>query len=96
MENYRKLTKLPKPKPEITIVKTFLQGIEKLMGDSLQRQEIKLTLTVNDPSLSANFDPALIEQVVINLITNSAHALEGRQNKQIAIKRISFRQPGHP
>jgi two-component system nitrogen regulation sensor histidine kinase NtrY len=86
VENYRKLTKLPKPKPENTIVKTFLQGIEKLMGDSLQRQEIKLTLTVNDPSLSASFDPALIEQVVINLITNSAHALEGRQDKQIAIK----------
>jgi len=86
VENYRKLTKLPKPKPEVTIVKTFLQGIEKLMGDSLQRQEIKLTLTVNDPSLSASFDPALIEQVVINLITNSAHALEGRQDKRIAIK----------
>ncbi len=89
VENYRKLTKLPRPKPEITAVKTFLQGIEKLMGNSLQRQEINLTVTVNDPSLSASFDPALIEQVVINLITNSAHALEGRQGKQITIKAFS-------
>lgn len=85
VENYRKLTKLPKPKPELTNVKTFLQGIEKLMTESLQRQHIKLSVNVSDSSLSANFDPALIEQVVINLITNGAHALEGRQNKHIAI-----------
>jgi two-component system nitrogen regulation sensor histidine kinase NtrY len=86
VENYRKLTKTPKPKPEITVIKHFLQGIEKLMRDTLQRQEIKLSADVSDPSLSARFDPALIEQVIINLITNSAHALEGRQNKHITIK----------
>jgi len=85
VKNYRKLTKLPKPKPEITLIKAFLQGIEKLMGDALQRQEIKLTVEVNDPSLSAIFDPSLIEQVLINLITNSTHALEGRSEKQIVI-----------
>jgi two-component system nitrogen regulation sensor histidine kinase NtrY len=86
VENYRKLTKTPKPRPETTVIKTFLQGIEQLMRDTLLRQEIKLSLEVTDPSLSASFDPALIEQVIINLITNSAHALEGRANKQIAIK----------
>jgi len=89
VENYRKLTKLPKPKPETTNINTFLQGIEKLMTDSLQRQQIKLSLAVSDTALSANFDPALIEQVVINLITNSAHALEGRPNKHIAVKAYS-------
>jgi two-component system, NtrC family, nitrogen regulation sensor histidine kinase NtrY len=93
VENYRKLTKTPKPKPEVTPVKTFLQGIEKLMSDSLQRQEIKLALEVKDSSLSASFDPTLIEQVIINLITNSAHALEGRQNKLITLK--GFISEGH-
>ena len=86
VENYRKLTKLPKPKPELTNVNSFLQGIEKLMTESLQRQQIKLSLEVSDTTLSANFDPTLIEQVVINLITNGANALEGRPNKRIAVK----------
>jgi signal transduction histidine kinase len=86
VENYRKLTKLPKPKPELTNINTFLLGIEKLMTESLQRQQIELSLNVPDTALSANFDPALMEQVVINLITNSANALEGRSNKRIALK----------
>ena len=86
VENYRKLTKLPKPKPEITNINTFLQGIEKLMAETLHRQQIKLSLDVHDTALSARLDPALMEQVVINLITNSAHALEGRPDKRIGVK----------
>ena len=86
LENYRKLTKLPKPKPEVTNISTFLHGIEKLMTESLQRQQIRLSLEISDTTLSANFDPALMEQVVINLITNGANALEGRPNKRIAVR----------
>ena len=86
VENYRKLAKLPKPKPEVTNINTFLYGIEKLMTESLQRQQIKISLEVSDTALSANFDPTLMEQVIINLITNSANALEGRPNKRIAVK----------
>jgi nitrogen fixation/metabolism regulation signal transduction histidine kinase len=86
VENYRKLTRSPKPKPESVNVKTFLLGIEKLMSDTLLRQDIKLSLEIDNPALSANFDPSLIEQVIINLITNSSHALEGRPGKRIAIK----------
>jgi two-component system, NtrC family, nitrogen regulation sensor histidine kinase NtrY len=86
VENYRRLAKLPKPKPEVTNINTFLYGIEKLMTESLQRQQIKISLEVSDTALSANFDPTLMEQVIINLITNSANALEGRPNKRIAVK----------
>lgn len=85
VENYRKLTKLPKPKPETVNIKSFLQGIDKLMNQSLHKQQIDLSIAVNDPALSASFDPALIEQVVINLITNATHALEGRPNKHISV-----------
>jgi signal transduction histidine kinase len=56
------------------------------MTESLQRQQIKISLEVSDTALSANFDPTLMEQVIINLITNSANALEGRPNKRIAVK----------
>ena len=33
-----------------------------------------------------NLDPTLIEQVLINLVRNSIHALEGRLDKRIEIK----------
>ena len=86
VENYRKLTRVPKPVPEPVNIRSFLLGIEKLMKDSLQRHDIDLSVTVGDGSLKANFDPSLMEQVLINLITNSTHALEGCSTRQIHIK----------
>ena len=86
VENYRKLTRLPKPVPELVNIRSFLLGIEKLMKDALQRNDIQLSVTVGDGSLTANFDPSLMEQVIINLITNSTHALEGCSTKQIQVK----------
>jgi signal transduction histidine kinase len=94
VENYRKLTRLPKPAIESVNVKNFLLGIETLMKESLQRQGILLTVEVQDQSLTANFDPALVEQVVINLITNSSHALDGRPDKHIQVK--GYSSDNHP
>lgn len=93
VENYRKLTRVPKPIPELVNVNTFLLAIETLMKETLLRKDIKLTTTVGDPDLRATFDPSLLEQVIINLITNSTHALEDRENKNIEVK--GYRRENH-
>ena len=86
VENYRKLTRVPKPVVEPVNISKFLGSIEKLMQETLQRHDITFSITVEDTKLTATLDPALIEQVVINLVTNSMHALEGRKDKVIQVK----------
>jgi nitrogen fixation/metabolism regulation signal transduction histidine kinase len=86
VETYRKLSRVPTPVPEKTNVREFLVGVGKLMEETLHRENIKLNVAAENPHMVANFDPSQIEQVLINLITNSTHALEGRKDKQIRIR----------
>jgi two-component system, NtrC family, nitrogen regulation sensor histidine kinase NtrY len=56
------------------------------MREELMRESISLVIDLEDANQALNIDPALIEQVLINLLRNSIHALEGRLDKRIEIK----------
>jgi two-component system, NtrC family, nitrogen regulation sensor histidine kinase NtrY len=84
VENYRKLTKVPKPVMERVNLKTFLESIEKLMQHELVRK--KILFSVESEESYSEFDPVLIEQVLINLITNSIHAVEPVAGPHIRLK----------
>ncbi len=86
VENYRKLTRVPQPAKEAVHVKTFITAVEKLMRGALEAQGITLIISAPTEDLDASFDPALIEQVIINLMTNSTHALETAREKVIRFK----------
>jgi len=85
VENYRKLTKVPKPHLEKTDIKIFFDAVEKLMSHELTRKKIAIKIEVATP-VEIDLDPALMEQVLINLITNSIHALEGLRDPLIELK----------
>lgn len=85
VENYRKLTKVPKPALEKINVKLFILSVTKLMEHELTRKDVKLVLVLPE-GLEINADPVLIEQVLINIITNSLHAVEQTQQPTITIK----------
>ncbi len=93
VENYRKLTRIPKPVKEPVNVSAFLINIEKLMKENLERQSITLSVVSEDELLTGNFDPVLLEQVIINLITNSTHALAHRNDKNIQLR--AYRHENH-
>jgi two-component system, NtrC family, nitrogen regulation sensor histidine kinase NtrY len=84
VENYRKLTKIPKPSKEKLNVKEFLLSIERLMLPELTRKNITLTIHA-DEKLNAEFDTMLIEQVLINMITNSIHAVDNVERPHITL-----------
>jgi two-component system nitrogen regulation sensor histidine kinase NtrY len=85
VDNYRKLTKVPKPVKESVDIIAFIEYIRSLMEPELLQKGIQLRIDANE-KLPVYFDSGLIEQVMINLITNSIHALEGRNNKMIQLK----------
>ena len=86
VENYRKLTRVPKPVIQRIQMKPWLASLENLMREELMRESISLSIQLDDENQVLNLDPALIEQVIINLLRNSTHALEGRLDKRIEIK----------
>jgi nitrogen fixation/metabolism regulation signal transduction histidine kinase len=86
VENYRRLTRIPKPVLTDVNVETLLLSIEDLMRNEIASGNIKLKIEVENPDLQLNIDPSLIEQLLINLIRNSIHALEERADKKIYIR----------
>lgn len=85
VEDYRRLTRVPRPNPVSISLNEFLGHIQNLMTGTLQRQGI--TFEVDSPfDRQIKVDPALMEQVLINLITNSMNALEESTDKAIRLK----------
>jgi len=81
MEDYRKLIKIPQPKPEIFDVQNSINGIIHLFQGQLEEVDVKETY--ENKEIYA--DPILLEQVLVNLLTNSIQALEATKNKSIEI-----------
>ena len=86
VDNYRKLTRVSKPVKEKANIVEFIDSVRSLMEPDLIQKGIRLQIEVLSKDLSAAIDPILIEQVLINLITNSTHALDGRADKTILLK----------
>jgi nitrogen fixation/metabolism regulation signal transduction histidine kinase len=92
VDTYRKLSKVPKPVMEKVNVKDLLTSVEKLMHNELLKNNISVTLNISSSTTHISLDRTLIEQVLINLITNSIHALNGRADQQIALTVIDEAQ----
>ncbi|MDD3049985.1 MAG: ATP-binding protein, partial [Candidatus Cloacimonetes bacterium] len=85
VESYRSLTKIPRPVIKIVTVNNIFKNICNLMGAEIRKQNIALELTIKPSGLEVAVDEQLIEQVLINLIKNAIHALEGKENKTIIL-----------
>jgi nitrogen fixation/metabolism regulation signal transduction histidine kinase len=85
VEDYRKLTKIPQPQPERIAVQQLFADIHRLMRAELQKQDIQLSTEVLPAGLQVWADRRLLEQVLINLITNSQQALQAHQTAQIRL-----------
>lgn len=86
IDNYRKLTRIPKPDFEIVQVKDLFERVKSLMGDQIAKTAIRFKSEIDPQSLSITADPALIEQVLINLCKNSVEAVNGVSHPKIKLK----------
>ncbi len=85
VDDYRKLTKEPTPKPEHLSVNELLQSMLILMKGEMEKQGIQSTLVVDNPEATLFIDRKMIEQVLINLLTNAIHAVENEASGSIEI-----------
>jgi nitrogen fixation/metabolism regulation signal transduction histidine kinase len=86
IDNYRKLTRIPKPDFKIVQVKDLFERVEGLMREQFERHAIRFHTEVDPESLTITADPALIEQVLINLCKNSVEAVSGVSRPKIKLK----------
>lgn len=85
VERYRRLTMLPSPQPEWIAIDTLIQNCLRGYTGILQQKEI--TLHYNGGADIRIFaDAVQMEQVLINLFTNSMYAVESQDIKDIFLQ----------
>ena len=77
IRDYRQLTRIPVPRLEPVKIAELLASAGRLMRGEMRGREVELRTRPTDPELVVPADFQLVEQVLINLLTNSLQALEG-------------------
>jgi nitrogen fixation/metabolism regulation signal transduction histidine kinase len=85
VNTYRNLTRIPKPNFKQCSVNELFSSIEKLMDEEIRKCGFEFVVRVDPEDLEFTADDQLIEQVLINLLKNSMHALTGRSNGRIQL-----------
>lgn len=85
VNTYRNLTRIPKPNFKVCSVLELFNNIAKLLEDEFNRCDSTLTIHVEPESLQFTADEQLMEQVLINLVKNSLHALSDRTDGRIKL-----------
>ncbi len=84
VESYRKLAMLPSPRKEKVKLSQLVAGSLQIMSPLFKNEKIEIINTISfDKWL--NVDKNQMEQVFINLLTNSIYALSNQSEKQILL-----------
>ena len=84
VESYRKLAMLPSPKKEKTALSDLISSSLQIMTPLFKQQKIEINNTISF-NRWLEIDKNQLEQVLINLLTNSIYALSDKNDKQITI-----------
>ncbi|GAB3198291.1 signal transduction histidine kinase [Pontibacter aydingkolensis] len=82
---YRNLNKSQQLNLTTVYVQELFKSIEALMRPQLEEAGIEFICKVSPPDLTMTGDVNLLEQVLINLITNALRAVQDRQSPQIIL-----------
>jgi signal transduction histidine kinase len=85
VNDYRTISNVPVPIRQPVNVKQFLTEIQFLMSPGAKEAQVELKLLPVPANAIIEIDVKLIEQVMINLINNSIHALQGISHPLISL-----------
>jgi nitrogen fixation/metabolism regulation signal transduction histidine kinase len=85
VDDYRRLTKIKQLELEKMRVKAVLEDITNLLQSEFKREKVTLDLNIRS-DFEIAIDEKLVAQVLINLLTNARHAVEGTENPTVTIK----------
>ena len=85
VKDYRLIAELPTPELQSHSIGGILQHIHVLMQPFAAVKNIKLVVSQTSSKISIQADLKLVEQALINLVTNGIYALEGIESPLIEI-----------
>jgi nitrogen fixation/metabolism regulation signal transduction histidine kinase len=83
VSRYRELLKVPQPDPETVKVADALNGVAALLAAEVKG--INLKIDVVPESLEVHADRQLLDQVLVNLVKNAAHATGETDSPQLQL-----------
>jgi len=86
VQNYRRFARIPDPVKQIVPVATLFKRIENLIQPNLKEGTIRFSTSIKPESLQLRVDPDLIEQVLLNLLSNAIEAVKESQTPVIELK----------
>jgi len=86
VEKYRNLTRIPKPNFSVYKLKDQFDNIYNLLEKEIKENNVKFEMSIVPDKLELTADEQLIEQVLINMVKNSIHALDSSEKKKISLK----------
>jgi len=84
-DTYRNLSKTIVPEMHPVNLYELLSAVYQLMVPSLQQKGILLEIKTDHPEVVAPIDRGLMEQVLINFITNAAYAVKNKPEARIVL-----------
>ena len=84
-DSYRNLSKTIVPEIHPVNLYEMLSAVYQLMVPSLQQKGILPEIKTDHPEVVANIDRGLIEQVLINFITNATYAVKNKPDAHIIL-----------
>lgn len=85
VQDYRMVAEVPTPHLEPVTVDELFTGIRTLMKPLADQQGVTLDVVALPGRHQLLIDPKLIEQVLINLITNGIYAVKGKPSPRITL-----------
>jgi len=86
VQDFRNLTRTPKPKITTNKIRELLDQIVVLMQNEIDKNGITLSVEVIPEDITFNVDKELIEQVLINLVKNAVQSFDEQDKKTIQLK----------
>jgi two-component system nitrogen regulation sensor histidine kinase NtrY len=88
VETYRTLTRIPKPRFQVVRISDLFGRLRSLMAPQLSAKSLSLDASIDPADLEMNADPGLVEEVLINLVTNAMQALAGTPGGRIRARAL--------
>lgn len=82
---YRNLNKITTPNLQKVFVRDLFERLQQLMQPLFEQKNIEMEVILKDPGISLMADTSLLEQLIINLLTNAMNAVKEKTDPQITL-----------
>ena len=82
---YRNLNKITTPDLHKVFIRDLFERLHQLMQPLFEQKNIELEIIIQDPGISLMADAGLLEQLLINLLTNAMNAVKEKPDPLITL-----------